>query len=213
MPCGILATPLTRSGCCGPTPGTRAGATRPPTAGSCCTGRKSATSGEGAQSPPGEPQACLSSTFSWDSLATRVLWTGTTGLHLPAHGSHAASACPSPRRRSAAWARPPFPAPHSAPCKTRCLWEPPKPRPVCREARDIQPLHHYRSEPASRHLTWKGLSLTEAHSKPRTPSSGNRAEASRFALAAALHRLLGGMTGGRGSGQEPRVRALGLVPL
>lgn len=45
IPCGTLGTPVTRSGCCGRTPGTWAGRTRCPTAGSCSTGPRWATSG------------------------------------------------------------------------------------------------------------------------------------------------------------------------
>lgn len=44
-PCGTLGTPATRSGCCGRTPGMWAGRTRCPTAGSCSTGPRWATSG------------------------------------------------------------------------------------------------------------------------------------------------------------------------
>lgn len=53
IPCGTLETPATRSGCCGRTPGTWAGRTRCPTAGSCSTGPRWATSGRRMTHLPG----------------------------------------------------------------------------------------------------------------------------------------------------------------
>lgn len=68
MPCGILATPLTRSDCCGLTHETWAGVIRPPTAGSCCTGLKLAISGEGR-----DPRLRVFFPWSWDSPLSSLL--------------------------------------------------------------------------------------------------------------------------------------------
>lgn len=234
MPCGILATPLIRYDCCGLTHEMWAGVTRPPTAGSCCTGLKLATFGEGTGCLLRDPRLSLSFPFSWDSpvtppLSALVPWaqTGPTSLHPLAPQT----CCLSPAFFLASGGLgssaddllamlgksflfcAPFPL-----SKTRAPLGTSKPRPVCREGHHVQPFH-WVGQPRSCLLKGSGLEGTIidrcANQAPDFTALQSRAEASEFStLSTTLHFLVGGDDReGRGNGQEPRVQTLGLVSL
>lgn len=185
MPCGTLATPPTRCDCCGLTPGTWAGGTRPPTAGSYCTGLKSATFGEGSAEPscrtpgPAFPSPLAETRRTAPPLRSSV--PGALGRDWAAALS---SLSPQTYRLSPAllvlrqpglwcgccgrktsrqrWASPSFSVLRFPLREMGRSWEPLSRRPVCGEAHHFQPLPCSIPEAApSKCLTWRGPSFAE----------------------------------------------------